>query len=275
MVLLLIALIAGCGGESDQPSRDLAVTGEVDLQKPRAGAPDAGTAAGHGNDGAIVTTGATVLSFTGTVTPPDSRVTVSDGVVRVEQSGRFTLAVASPKSGSKTVRIAAAKPGHRTWRTEVRVLRGEPGRVSVPERDAEAPTAALLLESGPGTPATVQGSPSRAGDEPVFVTLPVPVFRVTAAVRDAEGGTGRIRLSIVSTTRCGDSKRRKVRHLPPAQVVRIALPPGASAPVERERSARFPLDAPRGCNVHGEVFAEGTDAHDRQAVTRHVGFRYP
>jgi hypothetical protein len=274
MALLLIALLAGCGGGPDQPSRDLAVTGEVDLEKPRAGAPDAGTAAGHGNEGVIATTGVAVFSFTGKVEPPDSRVSASDGAVRVERSGRFTVAVASPKSGSKTVRIAAAKPGHRTWRTEIQVLRGEPGRVSVPERDVEAPTAALLLEPGPGTPATVQGSPSRAGDEPDFVTLPAPVLRVTAAVRD-EGGTGRIRLSIVSTTRCGDSERRKVRHLPPAQVVRIALPPGASAPVERERSARLRLDAPRGCNVRGEVFAEGTDAHDRQAVTRHAGFRYP
>jgi hypothetical protein len=275
IVLLLIALLAGCGGGSDQPTHDLAVTAAVDLEKPRAGAPDAGTAAGHGNDGAIATTGAAVFSFTGAVKPPDSSVSASDGVVRVEPSGRFTVAVASPKSGAKTVRIAAAKAGHREWRTEVRVLRGEPGRVRVPERDAEAPTAALLLEPTPDTPTTVQGSPSRAGEPPDFVTLPAPVLRVTAAVRDAEGGTGRIRLSIVSTTRCGDSKRRKVRHLPPAQVVRIVLPPGTSAPVERERSARLPLDAPRGCSVRGEVFAEGTDAHDRQAVTRHVGFRYP
>ena len=102
-----------------------------------------------------------------------------------------------------------------------------------------------------------------------------PSFRASAAVRDASGGTGRIRLSIESRTRCGETERTEVRTLPPAQIVNIALPPGARAPVERERSELVRLAVGEGCRVTGEVFAEGTDAHGRQAVTAHAGFEYP
>ena len=62
--------------------------------------------------------------------------------------------------------------------------------------------------------------------------------------------------------------------MPPPQVEKVALPPGARAPVERQRSARIRLDARPGCTVTGEVWAEAPDAHGLQAVTRHVGFRY-
>jgi hypothetical protein len=273
---LLTVLAAGCGGgETKRPREAPAVTGAVDVEAPRAGAPDAGTRAGHGNDGAVGTTNAAVFSFTGTVRPADSRLRVSEGVVRVEPSGRFTVAVASPRSGAKRVRIEASRSGSRPWSTDVRVVRGSPATVEVPERDTEAPTAALLVEPGAGAGPVVQASPARARERPEVVTLPRPSFRATAVVRDAEGGTGRIRLAVVTTTRCGRSERRRVRLLPPAHIVRIAIPPGARAPVERSRSARFRLEAGAGCTVRGEAFAEGTDAHGRQAVTRHAGFRYP
>jgi hypothetical protein len=76
-------------------------------------------------------------------------------------------------------------------------------------------------------------------------------------------------------TRCGDRTRRQTRYRPPAQIASVALPPGTPAPVERSRAERVALPAPRGCSVRGEVWAEATDAHGLQAVTRHLGFRHP
>jgi hypothetical protein len=252
-----------------------AVKGTVDLAKPQAGAPDAGTAAGHGNDLAVATTASDVFSFTGRVDPPDSHVEASDGVVRVEPTGRFTVGLASPRSGMKSLRLSATHPGRRPWSFEVRVTRGAAVRVAVPERDEEAPSAAVLLAPGGGVTPIVQPSPSKAGERPEVVRLAQPAFRAHAAVRDASGGTGRIRLSIESRTRCGKTGRTEVRTLPPAQIVTIALPPGARAPVERQRSELVRLKVGDGCSVTGEVFAEGTDAHGRQAVTAHAGFKYP
>lgn len=277
-LVLLLALCA-CGGDGGDSREERpatrAVTGVLDLDKPRAGAPDAGTAAGHGNDGGVGTTSAAAFSFTGRVDPPDSRVAVSEGAVRVEPSGRFTVAVAAPRRGTKDVAVEATRPGHRPWRVDVRVARGPAQRVRVPERDDTAPSAALLLVPGGDVPPVVQASPSRAGERVDVVTLPEPAFRATAAGRDPEGGIGRIRLSVVTTTRCGDRTRRRVRYRPPPQIEDVALPPGARAPVERERSARVRLDAGEGCTVTGEVWAEATDAHGRQAVTHHAGFRFP
>jgi hypothetical protein len=267
----------GCGGDEggDEPGPSPRVTGSVDLERPRAGAPDAGTVAGHGADGGVGTTSAPVFSFTGRVRPADSEVTVSEGDVRVEPSGRFTVAVAAPRGGTKDVRIDGAKPGHRPWRIDVRVVRGPAARVRVPERDELAPTAALLVDPGGGAPPIVHASPSEAGERPDVTTLPRPAFRAVAAARDPEGGTGRIRLSVTTTTRCGDRERRRVRYRPPPQIQSVAIPPGAEAPVERTRSARIRLDHRPGCTVTGEVWAEATDAHGLQAVTRHAGFRYP
>jgi hypothetical protein len=275
-LVLLLLLVPGCGGGGAEPPPPAPrVTGVVDLERPRAGAPDAGTVAGHGNDAGVGTTSAAAFSFTGRLRPADSRLEVSEGEARVEPSGRFTVAVAAPRGGPKQVRLEATKPGHRPWRVEVRVVRGGAERVRVPERDETAPSAALLLEPGGGAPPVVKASPSRGGERPAVVTLARPSFRATAAGRDAEGGVGRIRLSVVSTTRCGDEERRRVRYLPPPQIASVRLRPGASAPVERQRSARIRLDAGPGCTVTGEVWAEATDAHGLQAVTGHAGFRFP
>jgi hypothetical protein len=272
----LVAVVAGCGGESKKPEQPPpAVSGTVDLDEPQAGAPDAGTSAGHGNEAALATTSSDVVSFTGRVEPVDSTVAVSEGVVRVEPSGRFTVAIASPSSGTKEVRIDASKDGHRPWSLDVRINRAAPSRVEVPEEDDEAPSAAVMLETRRGDRATVQPSPSRAGESPGVVKLAEPRFRATAAVRDDRGGTGRIRLIVEMLRRCGTTDKRLVRILPPAQIVTIALPPGARAPIERQRSTLVELKDSERCSYTGELFAEGTDAHGRQAVTAHIGFRYP
>lgn len=272
-------VVAGCGGggetRPEQPLPAPRVVGSVDLERPRAGAPDAGTVAGHGADEAVASTAAAAVSFTGRVRPADSIVTVSDGDVSSERTGRFTVAVAAPEAGTRTVRIVAARDGHAPWRIDVRVVRAAPRRVRVPERDATAPTAALLVDPGAGLPAAVFASPSRRDDRPEPLALPRPRFRATGVARDATGGTGRIRLSVVTTTRCAARERRRTLYLPPAQIENVALPPGARAPVERERSELVRLQARSGCSVTGEVWAEATDAHGLQAVTRHAAFRYP
>ena len=104
--VVICVLFAGCSGDAGQPHRESAVTGKVDLDNPRA-----------------ATTSSAVFTFSGKVSPPDSKVSVSDGTVRVEPSGRFTVAVASPRAGSKQVKLAATNPGSRSWRLNVRVAR--------------------------------------------------------------------------------------------------------------------------------------------------------
>jgi hypothetical protein len=274
VLIVLAAAAAGCGGSSPAAEAPRAVSGSVDLAKPRPGAPDAGTSAGHGNELVLATTSSDVFSFTGRVTPAGSTVEVSDGVVRVEPSGRFTVATTSPRGGSKELRIGATKAGHRPWSLDVRITRAAPQRVRVPERDGVAPSAAVMLRAGRDAGPVVQPSPSRAGERPQVVALPDPRFRATATVRDGDGGTGRIRLSVETVARCGAETRTRVRTIPPAQIVNIALPPGASAPAERQRTEVIDLGARPGCSYTGELFAEGTDAHGRQAVTAHIGFTY-
>jgi hypothetical protein len=254
--LLAAALIAGCGGGGPPPR---AVTGVLDLDTRR-------------GDAAVGLTSAPVFSFTGRVDPSGSRVEVSDGVVRQEPSDRFTVATAFIRGASKVLRLRATNPGYRPWAVSVIVKRSAPPRVRVPERDDEAPSAAIVLEPAGGT-AVVQPSPSRAGERAPVVGLAEPRFRVAAAVRDRRGGTGRIRIVVTSTIRCGAAATPHVRVVPPAQIVNIALPPGAAAPAERVRRLRE--DVPAACSTAGEVSAEGTDAHGRQAVTAHIGFRYP
>jgi hypothetical protein len=105
------------------------------------------------------------------------------------------------------------------------------------------------------------------------VKLTRPAFRAIGVVRDPDG-TGRIRLTVVTTTRCGGSARRRVELIPPAQIERVAIAPGVPAPVERQRSAEIRLDTRAGCSITGEVMADGTDAHGRDAVTGHIAFAY-
>lgn len=273
-LLAAAVLLAGCGGSDTPDTPERRVTGKLDLERPRAGAPDAGTVAGHGADGGVGTTSAAAFSFTGRVSPPGSAVRASEGDVRTEPSGRFTVAMLSPRSGTKQVRIEATRPGHRPWRVDVRVVRSAPQRVVVPERDATAPTAALVLHPGGGDPPVVLASPSRQGERAELLLRGSRSVRATAVARDA-GGTGRIRVSVTSSGRCRGRPFRSQTYLPPAQIENIALPPGARTPVERERSVRIPIAPRPDCRVTGEVWAEATDAHGRQAVTRHAAFRYP
>jgi len=141
----------------------------------------------------------------------------------------------------------------------------------VPEHDATPPLAILRLDPGGGAPAVVHRSPVRKEPGPV-VALARPEVRATALIRDADGGTGRIRLSVHWVEDCGDEMRRQTVDLPPAQIVRIKVTPGVRVPVERRRSARVRL--PRGCTVVGKAFADATSASGLESFSDPVRFTY-
>jgi hypothetical protein len=151
-------------------------------------------------------------------------------------------------------------------------------RVRVPERDRTPPVALLRMEPGAGASPIVHVSPVRAHRSPV-VTLPRPGFVATGVVRDRDGGTGRIRVSIEYVTRCpgragaGPERRQHAAYFPPAQIVRIRIAPGVLAPTQRTRTAsiRFP---PR-CAVSGKVFAEATNAEGLESFSDPIWFSYP
>lgn len=144
-----------------------------------------------------------------------------------------------------------------------------PGRVAVPERDATPPTATIAVRAGGRE--IVSASPSSPGDELRSVTLRRPRLEATAIARDPEG-TGRIRLSLVYERTCDGVTRRVTQYRPPAQIANVRVAPGAQAPTTRRRSARIALRP--GCSATGEVYAEATNAHGLQAVSRHVRFSY-
>ena len=266
------AAIAGTGTERGR------VTGTVDLSRPAAGAPDGGTAAGHGNDEALGAAAGSAFAFTGRVDPHDSTVRVQveggrPGAVVVERSGRFSAAVDGLRRGPNTVRVLGTRPGHRPWSIDIRVTRGRAPEVTVPDRDRTPPIAALRVES-PGAPPTLTVSPSSPDDRLEPVTLDEPLLVATALARDDDGGTGRVRVSATYETRCGERVRPVTKHHPPAQIGRILLTPGTGAPAERSRTVNVRLKVGEGCSAEGDVLAEATNAHDLQAVSRHVRFRY-
>jgi len=146
-----------------------------------------------------------------------------------------------------------------------------PARVRVPERDATPPLAQIRVLPGAGAAPVVHRSPVRARPA-APVALAEPLLRATASVRDADGGTGRIRLTVRYVATCGGERRRRTLHHPPPQIESIRLAPGTAAPVRRVRSARVPL--PEGCAVTGEAFADATNAHGLESFSDPVRFAY-
>jgi hypothetical protein len=102
------------------------------------------------------------------------------------------------------------------------------------------------------------------------VALARPEVRATAIIRDTDGGTGRIRLTVHWAANCAGEERRRTVNLPPSQIERIRIAPGVLAPVERRRFARVPL--PRGCRVTGEAFADATNASGLESFSDPVRF---
>jgi len=145
-----------------------------------------------------------------------------------------------------------------------------PGAVRVPQSDRTPPLAMLRLDAGAAAP-VVHESPVRRRHS-ATVRLVRPEIAATALARDADGGTGRIRVSIVYVTRCGGVDRQHAEYFPPPQIEAIRIAPGVRAPVQRLRSARVRF--PAGCQVFGKVFAEATNAFGLESFSDPIWFAY-
>lgn len=144
------------------------------------------------------------------------------------------------------------------------------GVVRVPESDRTPPLAMLRLDAGAAAP-VVHDSPVRRRRSPT-VPLVRPALAVTALARDADGGTGRIRVSILYATRCDGVDRQHAEYFPPAQIEAIRIAPGVRIPVQRTRSAQVQFKA--GCEVLGKVFAEATNASGLESFSDPIWFTY-
>jgi hypothetical protein len=146
-------------------------------------------------------------------------------------------------------------------------------RVRVPAQDRTPPLALIRVELGDGSPAIVHDSPVRSRRSPT-IPLPQPGFRATALIRDEDGGTGRVRLTVEYSSSCpaGGAEQRHHKYFPPPQIVRIKIPPGVLVPTQRvrEEAVTFPED----CRSHGKVFAEATNAEGLETFSDPVWFSY-
>ena len=104
------------------------------------------------------------------------------------------------------------------------------------------------------------------------VRLPHPGFRATGLIRDADGGTGRVRVSVVYVTTCGGTSRQHGDYFPPAQIEAIRIAPGVRVAVQRTRSVRVRF--PPGCGAYGKAFAEATNAHGLESFSDPIWFSY-
>jgi len=128
-LLLATVALAGCG-EKPEPdvSKPTAVTGTLDLARPAAGNPDAGTTAGHRAPDATATTRRSALAFTGKVDPPSSRVTLAPeggqpGAVQVGADGRFRARARKLERGANRFVLQGSSPGLRPWTVDVSITR--------------------------------------------------------------------------------------------------------------------------------------------------------
>jgi hypothetical protein len=144
------------------------------------------------------------------------------------------------------------------------------GVVRVPESDRTPPLAMLRLDAGAKAPVIHASPVRRQRGEPV--PLVRPELAATALVRDADGGTGRVRVSIIYATRCDGVDRQHAAYFPPAQTEAIRVAPGVRIPVQRTRSARVRFRA--GCEVLGKAFAEATNASGLESFSDPIWFAY-
>jgi hypothetical protein len=203
--VLAVLLVSACGGEERPPLQIASDDTGAGTEAPRrAGPPDAGTQAGHGND------------------------------------------------------------------LEAQFSQPARGLARVPETDASPPLAMLRLDAGAAEPIVHASPVRRPRREPV--TLVRPAITATALIRDADGGTGRIRVSVIYATRCDDRDRQHAAFFPPAQIQNVRVAPGVRVPVQRTRRAQVRF--PEGCEVLGKVFAEATNASGLESFSDPIWFAY-
>jgi hypothetical protein len=299
-LLAAVLLLTGCEGDGDQGDGPTAraVTGSAELERPGAGAPDAGTARGHGADVALGGTSRPSFAFDGRVDPPDSTVTIVNertgrkGAVDLEPTGDFTARVTGLRSGLNQFLLKGSKPGRTDWTLEVRIVRTPQqgarnpveserrrGRVEVPVVDRTVPEARLRVERlhDAGTLETSNRSP------PAQATLPLgEPLRVTAVTRDRNGGAARARVSLRERDSCLDTvtgeraERLTLRYFPPAQTARAKVPPGAILPRLESRSVRLRFTGER-CSgdwvptrVGVTLWADATNAQEMESSSAPV-----
>jgi hypothetical protein len=300
-LLVALLLLAGCEGDDDQGDRPAArrVSGSAELEPPGGGAPDAGTARGHGADVVLGSTSKGSFAFEGRVDPPDSRVTIVNdstgrpGAVEVEPTGDFTARVTSLRPGLNQFRLRGSKPGHADWTLEVRIVRAarqeaarrpreselRRGRVEVPVADRTVPEARLRVDRvrGASTIETSNGGP------PAQATVPLgEPLRVTAVTRDPNGGAARARVSIRERSSCMNTltgeraTRLTLRYFPPAQIARAKVPPGAVLPRVESRTVRLRFTGERcsgdwiPARVRVTLWADATNAQEMESSSAPV-----
>jgi hypothetical protein len=291
VLLATLLVLGGCDGDEDRAERPAprAVSGSVELERPTAGAPDAGTARGHGADVALGSTSRGSFSFDGRVDPPDSAVTIVDertgrrGSVELGPTGAFTARVSGLRAGLNQFRLKGSKAGLADWRLEVRIVREERepetrrGRVEVPAVDRTVPHARLRVASAAGTIETSNHSPSAHAQ----LRLGEPLL-VTAVTRDANGGAARARVSTLERSSClnrltGERTTRLTqRYFPPAQTARAKVPPGVLLPRIESRTVRLRFTGER-CSgawiptrTRVTLWADATNAQEMESSSAPV-----
>jgi hypothetical protein len=132
--------------------------------------------------------------------------------------------------------------------------------IRVPARDSTPPTPAVELERrSSGVRATVTGT-------------------------DEDGGMGRARVAIRASFSCRKGARAwtepYVQYVPPPMIERVKVTPGTRVHTRLVRSAGLAFD-PSRCHggelhaVHGEAWADTTNASGLDATSDHVRFRWP
>jgi hypothetical protein len=290
MLLTATLLVAGCDSDDQaEPTASTAVSGSVELERPAAGAPDAGTARGHGADVALGSTSQRTFSFDGRVEPPDSSITIVNdrtgrrGSVELRPRGAFTVRVAGLRSGLNQFQLRASKRGHADWTLEVRIVRrpfeseARRGRVEVPAVDPSVPEARLRVETASGIIETSSGS------RPQHVAVRLgEALRVTAVTRDRNGGAARARVSTRERSLCRNTRtgertiRLTQRYFPPAQTARAKVPPGVVLPQSESRTVRLRFTGERctgdwiPTQVHVSLWADATNAQEMESSSAPV-----
>jgi hypothetical protein len=288
IALLAVLAVSGCDEDDGKdaapsPAVPRAVQVELDLPRPQAGAPDAGTQAGHGGDRYLLKAEVADPIVSGRMNPPSALVELADAAgtriarVNVARDGSFdALLPRLPASGVVTFRLSAAAGDAEPARTEIVASRapagGAPASVRVPASDRTPPAAALLLQSGGRVVSSV--APVRSDrDRPL--RLARPVLDLTAITRDADGGSGRVRVSLTYVRSCGSERTRRTLYFPPSEIARVRLAPGTIAPAERRRHARVRLETGgRGCTVRGKAWADATNASGLESFSDQTAFGY-
>jgi hypothetical protein len=287
LALVGLMAVAGCDNNdtkgSERPATARAVTGTLNLERSRPGAPDAGTAAGHGGDRYVLRAPGPEGSVAGQVKPASAEMEIVDTTgrrvarVSVAPGGAFTaLLPALPRRGTITFRLTAYWRDAEPWRTEILASRASSARraaeVRVPADDLTPPTAQMLLQSDGRVISSV--APVRP-DRDAPVRLTGPLVTLTGITRDIDGGTGRIRASLKYERICRDAVGRRTHYFPASEIARVRLPPGSMAPTERRRRARVRLIAGgEGCVVRGKTWADATNASGLETFSDQIEFEY-